>query len=262
MKVLEVEKLSYSYVNNKPILDNIDITLNKGDIVCLLGPNGSGKSTLIKQILFPTKKNKGCIKVYGKSIREMGIKEHSKIFSFVPQQIPVLGLTVCDTVLMGRNPYKKSVFLKPDSEDIRIVDEVLERVGLNDYKNRRLSSLSGGEMQRVIIAQALVKEAEIYFFDEPMSALDPESQRDFLKMATELSKSGNTVVFTTHNPSHALSLENVRIMIMDKNHKLTELDMLSKNDVKVIEQIFNDSMKICYHNDQKAFVSLFNYGTS
>lgn len=65
-------------------------------------------------------------------------------------------------------------------------------------------------MQRVIIAQALVKEAEIYFFDEPMSALDPESQRDFLKMATELSKSGNTVVFTTHNPSHALSLENVR----------------------------------------------------
>ncbi len=258
MSILAVEGLSYSYSKDNPILKSISFKIEEKDIFCLLGPNGSGKSTLLSQILFPDKRSKNHLKIYGKPVGEYSLKEISKIVSFVPQQLPPLRISVLQAVLMGRIPYNKSLLLKPYDQDIKISMNVLKQLGMDEFAERELNTLSGGEIQRVFIAQAIVKNAKIYFFDEPMAALDPEYQTNFLKIIQELSDNGASVIFTSHNPNHLFSIKNARMGMLDKNHNFIEINEISEDSINQVEEIFNGSLHIRYSKEHGEFVAMFN----
>lgn len=258
MNILEVKNLSYAYNKDTPILKDVSFTIGEGDIFCLLGPNGSGKSTLLSQILFPEKSVKAHIKLRGKPYGQYSLKERAKLLSFVPQQLPALRISVLQAVVMGRTPYLDNWLLKPSEKDTEMARELLEQLGMSDFEERELNTLSGGELQRVFIAQALLKEARLYFFDEPMAALDPEYQTNFLKIIQSLSDKGAAVVFTSHNPNHLFSIRNARVGMLDKGHRFQQIDRVSEKSIQSIEEIFRDALQIRYSAAHGCFVSVFN----
>lgn len=259
MSILGVKDLSYSYEKDTPVLQNVSFDLRERDILCLLGPNGSGKSTLMTQILFPNQKNKACIRICDRPYTVYSLRERARIIGFVSQKIPSLQLSVLQTVMMGRNPYQKSLFLKPTDEDYKIADHVIRKLGLSEYSGRKLTTLSGGEVQRVFIAQALVKNAKIYFFDEPMSALDPEYQSGFLELITNLSEQGTAVIFTTHNPNHLFALKKARAGIIRSDHSFREPDLSKPEGIQEIEEIFHGAISIEYNASRGAYAAMFQY---
>ncbi len=259
MNALEIKNLSFSYRAGHRLLENIYMSAEDGEILCLLGPNGSGKTTLISQILFPDKSNASKIALFGKKMSELTLKERARLVGYVPQKIPPLHISVFQTVLMGRYPYSKTVSLRPTDDDIEITDSAIEKMGLTHLRDRQLNILSGGEIQRVFIAQSIAKKARIYFFDEPMSALDPEYQASFLSLLDAISREGATVVFSTHNPGHLFSLQNARAAILDKEHRLTELNINNENDLRKIESVYENSMKIKFSEEHRQFVSIFTF---
>lgn len=258
MSLLEIRNLSFSYRKDKPLFKDVSLNLEKGDIFCLIGPNGSGKTTLMSQILFPTKGNQNHILIDGMKASKMSLINRAKCFGYIPQKIPFPHLSVIQAVVMGRYPFKKGISLKADKTDIDESFNALEIMGLSNLADRQLNTLSGGEIQRVFIAQSIVKQAMIYFFDEPMSALDPEYQADFLKTITWLSKQGATIVFSTHNPNHLFSLNTkARVGIIDRYHQFKEIDMNTTEGIRNIESAYNDTVSIVFSQSQKQYVALF-----
>ena len=259
MNVLEISNFSFSYFLEQPLLTDISMSLEEGEIYCLLGPNGSGKTTLISQILFPSESNKQNIKLSGKRICDISLVEQAKLVGYVPQKIVPLHISVIQTVIMGRYPYQKNIFLKPKDEDYQTAYKAIEQMGLTNLADRQLSTLSGGEVQRVFIAQSLAKNAKLYFFDEPMSALDPQYQSDFLSLINWLASQGKSVFFTTHNPNHLFSLKNARAGILDKSHQFTQLNKVAHEGTEKIQEVFGDSLSIEYSRKQGRFVSSFRF---
>jgi zinc transport system ATP-binding protein len=180
------------------VLSNINLKINKGEYVGLIGKNGSGKSTLIKTILGIIKPTSGTIKVYGKPLNASSYKKigYTPQIQFIDHEFPA---TVGEVVAMGL--YKnKSLLSRMTNEDLDRVQLALHKVKMEDYINRPIGHLSGGEQQKVLVAQALVMEPEILLMDEPTSALDFLIIDDFLKLLTELNKKyGITLIVIQHN---------------------------------------------------------------
>lgn len=257
MSLLSINNLSFSYREDYPILEDICLQLNEGEIFCLLGPNGSGKTTLLSQIINSSLENKKFISINDVLLSALSIRDKAKCIGFVPQKIVSMHISVYQTVIMGRYPYSKGFSMKPDKEDYRITEEAIELMGLSRLVNRQLNTLSGGEVQRVFIAQSIAKNAKIYLFDEPMAALDPEYQAEFLKTIVWLSQQKKAIIFTTHNPNHCFGLSNAKIGIIDREHRLIELSNMSYENIKIIENTFDHSVQIKYSEAHNAFVSTF-----
>ena len=179
MKVIEIEKLVVAYDEDKPVLDNFNLGIEKGKMTAFVGPNGAGKSTLIKAILEFVKPITGSITINGKKYAQ----EKKKI-AYVPQRGSVdwdFPTTLYDVVEMGS--YGRVGFLKrvPKSEKNRVM-EAIEKVDMLEYVDRQISQLSGGQQQRVFIARALVQDAEIYLLDEPFQGIDKKTEGSIVKI--------------------------------------------------------------------------------
>ncbi len=214
-KILEAKNVTFSY-SKKEILNNINLSLFKGDVLSLLGANGSGKSTLLK-LLLGFYKSKGEVLLFEKDINSYSKKEIAKIISYVPQthKIP-FSYSVFDVVLMGRLPHI-GLFSNYSQKDRDIVNLAIERVGILDLKNVAYSKISGGERQLIFIARALAQGSKVIFMDEPVSGLDYGNQIKLLKLLKEFSKDGYTFLKTTHYPDHALYSSNKIAMLKDGN---------------------------------------------
>lgn len=257
MKALSVDKLNFSYNKRESLLNDISFDLEDGRILCILGPNGSGKTTLIHELLYPGKENSSKIKLFGYQVCNISHKDFSKSVGYVPQQIVPVNISVIQTVVMGRTPYKKKLFSRFSEEDYSIAYNALEQMGIKHLAEKTLESLSGGEVQRVFIAQSIVKNAKLYVFDEPMAALDPEYQSEFLKLIKWLSENGKTVIFTTHNPNHLFALQDVEAALIDTNHKLHRFAAVSDELITKTEEIYNHSMSVKFDETGKSF-AIFN----
>ena len=187
---LKIEGLEYE-IGKQKILKGIDLEIPKGKFVGIIGPNGSGKSTLLKNIYRVYKPSKGKIYIDGKEINEMKSKEIAKELAILAQESSTqFDFTVEDVVKMGRYPYK-SMFEDYSKEDIKLVDEMIKRVGLENYKDRSFNTLSGGEKQRAFIARALVQDTDFIILDEPTNHLDITYQIQLM----DIIKSMNVTVF-------------------------------------------------------------------
>lgn len=196
MKVIEIEKLVVAYDEDKPVLDNFNLSIEKGKMTAFVGPNGAGKSTLIKAILEFVKPITGSITINGKKYAQ----EKKKI-AYVPQRGSVdwdFPTTLYDVVEMGS--YGRVGFLKrvPKSEKNRVM-EAIEKVDMLEYVDRQISQLSGGQQQRVFIARALVQDAEIYLLDEPFQGIDKKTEGSIVKILKGLKEEGKTVIVVHHD---------------------------------------------------------------
>lgn len=185
--VLSVNKVEFSY-GNIPVLKDINLKAKKGDLISILGVNGSGKSTLMKCINRILRFEKGMIFVEDMNIKKMKDIEIARKIGYVPQSSEKGFITVFDAVLLGRKPYIKWDVSK---KDIKITEEILKVMNLEKYAFRYINELSGGELQKVVIARALVQEPQILLLDEPTSDLDLKNQLEVMKIIREISNTQN-----------------------------------------------------------------------
>lgn len=182
---LQVKNLEFS-IDKKEILKDISFEIPKGSFVGIIGPNGSGKSTILKNIYRLYKPDSGQILLDNKNLLNMKDKDCAKEIAVLAQESnSQFDFTVEQIVKMGRYPYK-SVFEDYSKKDLDMVNDMLKRVGLEDYVGRSFSKLSGGEKQRTLIARALVQDTEFLILDEPTNHLDIGYQIQLMDLVKSL----------------------------------------------------------------------------
>ena len=186
---LSVRDLCKRYGGNR-VLSGVTLDIGKGEIVSVLGPNGSGKSTLIKAVCGVIRPDSGDILSDGAPLRGMGPKELSRKIGYVPQSfVPSDYMTVFDAVLIGRAPYMSWSY---SDEDLEKAEEAMDRMGIFGLSERYVNDLSGGQMQKVVLARALAQDPEYYVLDEPTSALDLKSQMVAMRTVRDAVSGGSS----------------------------------------------------------------------
>ena len=214
--IIETKKLSVYYGQTEALKD-ISFAIEQGDFVGLAGPNGAGKTTLIKAILGLLPVSKGKIELFGKTKEKFD--DWDKI-GYLPQKFSTINAlfpaTADEVVMLGLLSQKK--FPKRiTASDYKRVDEILQELGIIDLKKRMLSELSGGQQQKVLLARALVSRPEILIFDEPSTALDPESRESFFQLIQKLNKqNGIAIILITHDTGYIGQYAN-KLLYIDKS---------------------------------------------
>ena len=211
--ILKVENLNFAY-DGKPVLNNLSFTVSKGSFISILGPNGSGKSTLINLLSKVLKGYTGRIEVFGKDIKNLNPRSIAELVSVVPQYSnPGFDFTVEEMVLMGRFPYI-SRFGRENHSDYLVAGSVMEKTGITALAGKKFNQLSGGEKQRVVIAQTLVQDTPIVLLDEPTSHLDINFQIEMMELFNELNRTeGKTVIGVFHDINLASNYSRTAIFL-------------------------------------------------
>lgn len=207
--IIEVKGVS-KFFGEKTALDNINLSIKKGEFVTILGPSGCGKTTLLRLIAGFQTASEGVICIAGKEITQT--PPHKRPVNTVFQKYALFPhLNVYDNIAFGLKLKKlpKDVVLKK-------VKAALKMVGMTDYEYRDVNSLSGGQQQRVAIARAIVNEPEVLLLDEPLAALDLKMRKDMQMELKEMHKSlGITFVYVTHDQEEALTLSDTIVVMSE-----------------------------------------------
>lgn len=193
--VLDIHDVTVAY-HRKPVLWDIDLTIDQPQLAAIVGPNGAGKSTLIKAVLGLVPMASGSVRVFGQTVSAA-----RKRIGYVPQRESVdwdFPVSVLDVVLMGTYG-KLGLFRRPGSAERQWARECLTKVGLEEFEKRQIGQLSGGQQQRVFLARALAQRADIYFMDEPMAGVDAATERVIFQLLKELRAQGKTIVAVHHD---------------------------------------------------------------
>lgn len=215
--ILTSKNLTVGY-KNKEVLGGLNLSLNSGELTCLLGPNGSGKSTLIRSITGIQKPLAGEAYIQEKSIKEINAKEMAKTLSLVlTDRIAPGNLTVYALVSLGRFPYT-SWMGGLSASDKELIQWALEATGSVQYADRHIGELSDGERQKVMIARALVQDTEIIVLDEPTAHLDSPNRIEIFHLLQDLTKTtGKTILISTHEIDMAIeSCDSMWLVMPDK----------------------------------------------
>ena len=229
--IISVENLVKVYGNEFPAVKNLNLNINKGEIIALLGPNGAGKTTLISTICGLASITSGTIKVNNLDV----IKDYRKtreIIGLVPQE---LALEPFEKV-MNAVRFSRRLFGKKD--DNVYLDKLLTKLQLFEKKNNIIKSLSGGMKRRVMIAKALSHNPQILFLDEPTAGVDVELRKDMWNIIKELKAEGVTIILTTHYIEEAEMIAD-RIGIINKGELL-----LVEEKKKLIKRMSVKTLKI------------------
>ena len=212
MNIIEVKNLSFS-IGEKKILDNVNANFVEKKITAIIGPNGCGKSTLMS-FLSKTRKSFQNVFFRDQAVENISPQNFALKISVLPQQHKMTAdFRVEDVVLMGRFPYKKQ-FRDYTDQDRSIAKKVMQYVGVDDMAKRKISQMSGGEIQRVLIAKALAQEPELILMDEPTNHLDVKYKIALMKTLQDY---GKTVIVVLHDLSLAVQYcDNVVVMFKGK----------------------------------------------
>ena len=214
MSTLKLTNASFSYSKKSRIIfKNVSFEVHSGEILAVLGPNGSGKTTLLKCFINLLKLSGGESTLDGKDIRLLSARDLFRRVAYVPQvkNMPT-SYTVLETVLMGLSS-SVGLFEAPKEKDIAKAEETLKLLGISELSERRCNTLSGGELQMVLIARAIVSDPKFLVLDEPESGLDFKNQLIVLETIRKLSAGGMACIFNTHYPDHALNFADHALLI-------------------------------------------------
>ncbi|MCS0673687.1 metal ABC transporter ATP-binding protein [Cytobacillus firmus] len=237
---ISIEDLHVSYFGNEAVT-GVSLTVNTGNLVGIIGPNGAGKSTFLKAMLNLIPKDKGAVRVMGKSIAEV-----RKSIAYVPQRNDIdwdFPITVHDAVLIGTYPHLK-LFRRPKKKDKHWAMECLQRVGMQEFSKRQIGELSGGQQQRVFLARALAQKADLFFLDEPFVGVDVSSEETIVNILKELCRQGKTVIVVHHDLSKA-------------NDYFNQLILLNKELISygTVEEVFKPEVIAKAYKGQFAFMN-------
>lgn len=240
---LEVKKLDQILSGNK-ILKNINVHFSNGKLSVISGPNGSGKTTLLKSImkLHPVENEK--IYLNNIDINSINIRKRAQLIGYVPQfSNSDFDFTVYETIEMGRYPFR---FQWNNGDDEKAVNRAMELTGMSCFKERQINSLSGGELQRVLLARALAVNPKYLILDEPSSNLDISHNIEMMKIIKDITKELNiTTIMVLHDintiykyADKVILLESGKLM-----HKGTPKKVLNSKNIKEIFGVESEFVK-------------------
>lgn len=210
--MLQARQLAIGYPGRR-VGAGFDVDLDAGSVLALLGPNGGGKTTLLKTLLGLIPAQGGEVLLEGQAIARVPLRERALRLAYVPQAAATgFGFPAREVVLMGRTAHG-GLFARPSARDHAVVDQSLQRLGIAALADRRIDELSGGERQLVLVARALAQEPRAVILDEPTASLDFGNQGRVLREIRRLADDGLAVLFTTHDPNHALRFAD-RVLLM------------------------------------------------
>ena len=199
--ILNVENLSFRY-NSHPVLQNIACTAAPGEIVAILGPNGAGKTTLLRCLNAMLRPHTGTILLGEQNVLSLSRREIAQSMAYVPQHIEPPKVTAFDAILLGRRPW---IGWDMRRDDILKVQSIIDQLGLAELAMRHVDAMSGGELQKVAIARALVQEPRVLLLDEPTSSLDLKNQHGIMQFIRSVVRIHNlTALMTMHDLNLAL----------------------------------------------------------
>ncbi len=209
--ILKVEDLRFRY-NSHPVLEGIDFEVGKGELCAILGNNGAGKSTLLRCLARILRVRKGVVYLDGEDISKLKGQDLARRLSYVAQRgTESARLTVFDAVLQGRKPH---LGWTVGPNDLRVVEEVLQALEVGAFSLRHLDELSGGELQKVVIARALAQEPEVLLLDEPTSNLDLRNQLEVMGLIRRMTKErGMAVLVAIHDINLALRFSDKYLLL-------------------------------------------------
>ena len=213
--ILEVKGLHAGYKDH-PVLENVDLTIERGRIYSIIGPNGCGKTTLLRAMSRSLRPTGGEILLDGANIFRTNTKKVARKMAILSQSNHVMGdVTVRRLVSYGRYAHKEW-WQGGSEEDTRIVDWAIRRVSLSGYEERKLGTLSGGERQRAWIAMALAQKPEILLLDEPTTYLDISHQLEIMELVASLNREeGITILMVLHDLGQAARYSDEMIVVHD-----------------------------------------------
>lgn len=213
--ILEAKNLSVGY-GESVIAKDINLSVEKSDIISIIGPNGSGKSTMLKALARLLPAASGEITLAGTNIQSMNERSLAKIMAFMPQSAEFPGdITVREMVSLGRMPYR-GFFDEFSDKDSQAVDRALELTNMLKYQQRSMLALSGGERQRARLALALAQEPQVLLLDEPTTYLDIRHQLELMLLVNKLhDELGLTVVMVLHDLNQAARFSNRILAVKD-----------------------------------------------
>lgn len=227
-------------VDNKKILENINLTITTNEFVAIIGPNGAGKSTLIKILLNLIPNYTGQVYIEGKLNTEWLKTER---IGYLPQKEEYdtkFPATVMDIALMGIAA-NKGVFTRFNKQDKLKAIETLDKVGIKQFYNAQIGNLSGGEWQRLMLARALITGSRYLILDEPEASIDKSGVNSFFDLLADLHKQGKTIITISHD-LHMLNKYCTFLVCLNKTlHCHTETEMLTADHIK---NTFGEALKL------------------
>ncbi len=252
--MIQVQRLNYAY-NKKTVFTDLSFSIEKGSFCAVMGPNGSGKTTLLKCIagLLPIAHTSVFIK--GKDIKTYSARKLAQLIAFVPQQVPIdFEFSAFETVLMGRNPYQKHL-QNESQQDWDIVEACMKKTNTWHLRFSTSSQMSGGELQRVMVARALAQQTPIMLLDEPLSNLDIAHQFEIIKLLRDISSyEEKTILLIVHDLNIALRYCKSLLLLHNQNvvyHGPIQQGLTSENikavfGVEAVLQSDQDRRQIIY----------------
>ena len=233
-----LEQVNFSY-NGEPVLEDVNLSIARGEFIGIIGPNGGGKTTLLRLILGLITPDSGTIRVFGRSAAEV-----SHRIGYVPQHMQFdqrFPATVFDIVQMGQIGH--SGFGRISSRERQTAEEALSAVGLSEFQKKSFSDLSGGQRQRVLIARALASDPELLLFDEPTANVDSSSGEKLYRILAELNKRMTILVV-----SHDIGFVNHHISsVVCVNHQVV-IHPTSTLDGRNIIDLYGHDMSLIRHD--------------
>ena len=212
--ILEAKNVSFSYRRRgKPVLQNVSLTVESGEITGLFAPSGYGKTTLCRLLAGYEKPDSGQILLDGRDIFTIPPKEFARMAAVLPQSREVPAIPARSLVMHGRFPYL-GFPRRPTPADHAAVERAMHDAGAWEYRDSYLTQLSGGERQKVYLAMVLAQDTGVVFMDEPATYLDISHQFEILRLMRTLRGAGKTVVTVLHDLGQALSVSD-RILLLD-----------------------------------------------
>jgi len=232
--ILNISGLSFSY-KSRDVLNGLTFSVNENEILGILGPNGVGKTTLLKCINMLLHPTKGSINIEGNDITGWKVREIAKRVGYVPQRIETNRITAFDAILLGRHPHFGATLTDIDLEK---VDAAISMMDLQSLSLQFINEMSGGELQKVAIARALVQEPRVMLLDEPASNRDLHNQVEILQIMKQVTREHKmAVIMTMHDLNMALRFLDRFIFLKHG----TIYSCGSRDDItrEMIEEVYN-----------------------
>lgn len=245
--MLSVENVTFRYRRQGPdVLRGVNLELKPGEIGILLGRNGSGKTTLFQNILGILNPRSGTIRFEGEDLRSLSRAQRARRIAYVPQDIRFGALSVFDSVLMGRVAY---FGMKAGQADYLAVEKILRDMGLEDFAQRNVEELSGGERQKIAVARAMAQEPKLMVFDEPTGNLDIANEQQIIREARRLAREKNIAILSSlHDLNRAMEFGDRFFFLKDGVVKYTGGRECFREDV--LRDIFDIDVKIAQVDGQ------------
>ena len=241
--ILDIDNILLIY-RDKAILSKVSLSVSAGEFFVIIGPNGAGKTSLLKILSGLQKAQHGSVNIKGKSISQYSRRNLSKILAIVPQHIEVgFPFTVAETVIMGRTPHL-SILGMEDKSDFQIAEEAMKFTEVSHLAKRKLFQLSGGELQRVIIARAICQQPEIILLDEPTTALDPAHQLKIMDLMERFRSQHNTTIIMVSHDLNLASMYGDRLLLLKEGRVIKTGDPKTVLNKSLLEESYGCQMMV------------------